>query len=295
MRVSSSSAVRSNAGSVARSSVPSSAGSGMLQCTRSGCDGNSGHTSRTRSHSVITKSKRCADELVEVLGSVGADVDAALAHHPHRVADAAASGGSRRLRASIVPSDICSSSASAICERALFPVHRNKTRRPGAARRRRSGVGAGGSSRSPGCSAPPAACRRLAQREIDRVVAVAPIGRAPTRGDQPAARPPSQVGARTRGSGGRRGSCDRLADRPIVGLELTEEAPGGGAPGGARRKAAALLRRQPEVTTTCTVTPIHESHQYRLMEIPTDRAGVTPVSGGGPGARRGARRWRQRP
>ena len=54
------SAVRSNAGYDARLVGPSSAGSGMLQCTRRGWDGNSGQTSRTRSHSVITTSKRCA-------------------------------------------------------------------------------------------------------------------------------------------------------------------------------------------------------------------------------------------
>ena len=58
MRVLSSSAVRSNAGYEARFVEPSSAGLGMLQCTSSGCDGNVGHTSRTRSHSVITSSKR---------------------------------------------------------------------------------------------------------------------------------------------------------------------------------------------------------------------------------------------
>ena len=58
MRVSSSAAVRSNAGYEARLVGPSSAGSGMLQCTSSGRDGNSGQTSRTRSHSVITVSNR---------------------------------------------------------------------------------------------------------------------------------------------------------------------------------------------------------------------------------------------
>ena len=91
MRVSSSVAGRSKAGNVARSFGPSSVGSGMLQCTRSGCDGNSGHTSRTRSHSVITTSKRCATNSSTMLGAVPADVDPALPHHPHRV-------GMQRLR-----------------------------------------------------------------------------------------------------------------------------------------------------------------------------------------------------
>ena len=33
------------------------------------------------------------------------------------------------LTASIAPADMRSSSASAICDRALFPVHKNNTRR----------------------------------------------------------------------------------------------------------------------------------------------------------------------
>ena len=85
MRVVSSSVVRTNAGYVARLVEPSSAGLGMLQCTRSGCEGNLGHTSRTRSHSVITSSKRSRGELVEVLGAVRADVDATCPQHPDRV------------------------------------------------------------------------------------------------------------------------------------------------------------------------------------------------------------------
>ncbi len=54
MRVSSSAAVRSNAGSVSSSRPGSRAGSGMLQWISSGAPGNSGHTSRTRSQRLIT-------------------------------------------------------------------------------------------------------------------------------------------------------------------------------------------------------------------------------------------------
>ena len=91
MRVSSSVTRRAKAGRVARSFAPSSAGSGMLQCTRSGCDGNSGHTSlhpiAQRDHDV----EALRDELIQMLDPVPADVDPALLHHPHCV-------GVQRLR-----------------------------------------------------------------------------------------------------------------------------------------------------------------------------------------------------
>ena len=108
----------------------------------SGCDGNSGHTSRTRSHSVITTSKRCADELVEMLGAVPL-MSIPRSSSPGPRWDAAASGGSRPTRRRR-PADIGSSSASsAICERALFPVHKNKTRGPPTPGTRRGVVDAG--------------------------------------------------------------------------------------------------------------------------------------------------------
>ena len=142
MRVSSSAAVRSNAGRLARSFGPSSAGSGMLQCTRSGCDGKLGtdlaDAVAQRDHEV----EALGHELVQVLGSVRADVDAALLHHPYRIGDGAASGCFPPTRLRSFPPTSASSNASAICDRALFPVQRNKTRcrrrrRPRPARRRR--------------------------------------------------------------------------------------------------------------------------------------------------------------
>ena len=56
----------------------------------------------------------------------------------------------------------CRSSASAICDRELFPVQRNSTR----TRRRECGAAGrgGGVSRNAGCSAPPTSCRSAAQR-----------------------------------------------------------------------------------------------------------------------------------
>ena len=65
-------------------------------------------------------------ELVEVLGAVGADVDARTCAGRGRRWDAAASGGCRRWRRRSCRPTCCSSSASAIWDRALFPVHRNK-------------------------------------------------------------------------------------------------------------------------------------------------------------------------
>ena len=91
MRVSSSVAVRSNAGYDARSVGPSSAGSAMLQCTRRGWDGNSGQTSRTRSHSVITTSKRCATNSSRCLVRFPLMSIPRLLHHAYRV-------GVQRLR-----------------------------------------------------------------------------------------------------------------------------------------------------------------------------------------------------
>jgi hypothetical protein len=44
------------------------------------------------------------------------------------------------LAAVTAPPDSCSASASAICERALLPVHRNSTRASGAPRARRARV-----------------------------------------------------------------------------------------------------------------------------------------------------------
>ena len=81
MRVESSAAVRSNAGSfpVRR------AGSGMLQWIELGCAGELGadlaHAIAEADHVVEAP----ITELAQVLGAAPGEVDAALAHHPHRV------------------------------------------------------------------------------------------------------------------------------------------------------------------------------------------------------------------
>ena len=123
-----------------------------------------------------------ATELVEVLGSVRADVDAALLHDPHRV-------GMERLRIAARATRLRSfppTSARAAPRRsAIVRCSRCTGTRPAAGDRERPGgrgVGGVGTSHRPGCSAPPAACSCSPQRdEVDGVVAVPAIGRAATR------------------------------------------------------------------------------------------------------------------
>ena len=63
----------------------SAAGSGMLQCATAGGPGKSGHTSRTRSHRLITWSNRCSANSLRCLDAPAADVDAPFAHHAHGI------------------------------------------------------------------------------------------------------------------------------------------------------------------------------------------------------------------
>ena len=189
MRVASSSAVRSNAGYEARLVAPSSAGSGTLQCTSSGLYGNSGQTSRTRSHSVITasnrsetNSSRCLVRLAPMSMPLLQDADRVRMQRP---------GMAPALAAWIAPADIRSSSASAIWERALFPVHRNNTRRgpPGSWTGRGHGW-------EPQCGMQRTACvlqRQLAGGQVDGVVGVAAVRRAPACGHEPTVAELTQV------------------------------------------------------------------------------------------------------
>ena len=95
------------------------------------------------------------------------------------------------LTALTAPPDSCSQSASAICERALLPVHRNSTR-AGAEPRRARGVGRG---RREGRVQRDAGAREqlAAAREIEHVVGVAAVGGAATQRDQPTVAQPAQV------------------------------------------------------------------------------------------------------
>ena len=121
-----------------------------------------------------------SDELVEVLGAIGADVDATLRKDTDRIGMERLRMASSARRADRA-ADIRSSSASAIWDRALFPVHRNSTRG-----RRRDRPGGAGRAPRTRVRALDAARGRAAEcdaagGEIDRVVAVAPVGRASAR------------------------------------------------------------------------------------------------------------------
>ena len=193
MRTASSSAVRWKAGYVAASVSPVRAGSGMLQWIGRGPAEELG---ADLAHAVAE-----ADDVVEAL--VGELVDRAWsagrrcrsrarAWRAPR-SGAAASGGCRRCAPRRRRRERCSSSASAICERALLPVHRNSTR--GA----RAGAGASAPAAAP--DAVPGAARRRpptssvrAVREVERVVGVAPVGgAAPHRHQAVVAQPPEVV------------------------------------------------------------------------------------------------------
>ena len=95
---------------------------------------------------------------------------------------------------------------------------------PRAARRRARSGRRRREPTAPGCSAPPAACScSPAAREVDRVVAVASVGRAATRGDEPAVAQLAQVV---------RHQALRLADElgqlphgPVAAHELAEQPP----------------------------------------------------------------------
>ena len=155
------SAVRSNAGSVSSSLPGSRAGSGMLQWTSSGRAGELGadlaHAVAERDHVV----EALPGELVQVLGAPASDVDAALAHHAHRVGMQRLGVAARADRAHRAAGQLLGS-ASAICERALLPVHRNSTR-AGAAPARARRVGAA-SARGPDAATPPAPASSSPQR-----------------------------------------------------------------------------------------------------------------------------------
>ena len=126
MRVSSSLAVRSNAGSVSSSLPGSRPGSGMLQWIRSGPPRDRGAD--------LAQPVAEGDHMIEA----PAHELTCLERRPERsiprrriTRTALGCSGLGRLpalAASTAPPDLCTASASAICERALLPVHRNSTR-----------------------------------------------------------------------------------------------------------------------------------------------------------------------
>ena len=146
------------------------------------------------------------DELVEVLGAVRADVDAALLHHPHRVGMQRLRMAARATRPRPCPSDIVLEQRLGDLRPCAVPGAQEQDPRPATPATRRRGASAAAPARAtaPGCSAPPAACSCSRQRdEIDGVVAVPSIGRAATRRHEPARRA-ADAGGTTPGSAARR-------------------------------------------------------------------------------------------
>ena len=134
------------------------------------------------------------------------------------------------LNASIAPPASCSTSASAICERALLPVHRNSTRG-------RAGTGAPPTlarrcRRQPQAGMQRAAGRRQqlpAARQVEAVVGVAPIGRAAPHRHQPLGpQPPQVVGDQALRSSDQGA---QLAHLSIAAPELAQQPPAQRVPG----------------------------------------------------------------
>ena len=114
------------------------------------------------------------DELVDVLGAVP------LMSMPRVRSTRTALGWSGfgslpALRASIAPADMCSINASAIWDRALFPVHRNNTRCEGAILARLAGQGWCYAMKRRMESTARCLQRPSAGTQVNRVVAVATV------------------------------------------------------------------------------------------------------------------------
>ena len=158
-------------------SAPSSAGSGMLQCTSSGRAGNVGQTSRTRSHRVITVSKRSARNSSRCL------VRFALMSMPRRPAPgprsgAAASGGCRRCGVDGAGRHLLEQRLGDLGPGAVAGA---QEQHPSVAATARRGPRATPAARvaAPGGALRPRLCSAVAAAiEVDRVVAVAPVRRA---------------------------------------------------------------------------------------------------------------------
>ena len=119
-------------------------------------------------------------ELAQVRGGVAGDVDATLGHHRDRVG-VERFGVAPALRGSIVRPERSISNASAICERELLPVHRNKIRGPATGRTRQGGWR---DEPGPGWRCSPAPARRCGTGEFGAVVRVPTVRGAASRGDQ---------------------------------------------------------------------------------------------------------------
>ena len=172
--------------------------------------GNSGHTSLTLSHNVITRSNRSSVNRSSDFVSLR-EMSIPRAAITRTAFACSVFGLLPALHARTAPSDRRSISASAIWERELLPVQRKSTR---------SGRVVGASLAA---KAPVAAKSGAVLLEVEAVVGVAPVERAAVRSDETARAEQTQVV---------RDEVLRLADRvreladaPVRGSELGEQAP----------------------------------------------------------------------
>ena len=162
MRVQSSAAVRSNAGSVSSSLPGSRAGSGMLQWISSGrreLGADLAHAIAEADHVV----EALGGELAEVLGTPPRDIDAALAHHPHRVGMQRLGMAARACRAHRAAGQPLGERLGDLRARAVARAQEQYVRDAAALAPVRRGVGA-----RPGCSDTPALDSSSPQRARSR-------------------------------------------------------------------------------------------------------------------------------
>ena len=247
-------AVRSNAGQRVLVAAGRTRGIGMLQWIGSGAPGNSGQTSRTRSQRLITWSKRWPANSARCLERrPGCRCRARASPAPR--SGAAAWDGCPRWPRSPRRRTAARSSASAICERALLPVHRNSTR---AAARRAATGGGRGVARARVQRDAGAGQQLAAARQIEHVVAVAAVGCAAAHRDEAAVAQPAQVvGDQALPPAP---SSAQLAHAPIAAQRARSAAATATDPPPIGETAAASHRR----VLVAAITP-RTIHQTRLM------------------------------
>ena len=252
MRVSSSAAVRSNAGSVSSSVPGSRAGSRMLQWIACGVAGELG---ADLAHAVAEADdvvEAPAGELAEVLGAAAREVDPALAHHPHRVGMqrlGMAAGAGRAHRAA---GQLLGERLGHLRARAVARAQEQHAR----ARRAALAAARAAAAPRPGCSEAPALGEQLtAARQLEHVVGVAAVGGAAARRDEAAVAQLAQV-VRDEALAPA-GQLAQLADAPIAARQLAQQPPAQRMAGQPQERAA--------VSSTARVVAITAGEYINLV------------------------------
>ena len=191
-----------------------------------GPPGNSGQTSRTRSQRLMTKSKRSPANSSRCL-DCRPPRSMPRARRTRTALGCSGLGMMPALTACTASVDRCSARASAICERALLPVHRNSTR--ATARARAARLGAPGDRPKAGCSAGRRSTAVAAARQVEDVVGVAAVGQR-CGASRPARRRAADAGGRRPGLRRRRERA-QLAHAPIAARRLAQQPPAQRVPG----------------------------------------------------------------